>query len=322
MTGSVVKRPSMELRSDSFATHTSMADEGIDVGDLAARLWSGRWWILASVVFFTFALTTLAFIMTPKYRATTVLVPASPTHGGLGGALGGAIGQLGGLASLAGIGLGGDNSETEESLAVLRSQQFTQAFIQDNNLMPRLYSKRWDERTGKWKPGGAPPTLAQAFKYFNDGVRSISQDKKTGLVTVQIDWKNRLEAAQWANSMVERLNEEMRRRAIAKTDASLGFLEKELNATSVVPTREAINRLIEAQIKQRMLANVNREYAFRVVDVASVPDDGDTVRPNKPVMIIAGPFVGAVIGVLGVLFLTWCGSGVAALREAAQAGKH
>src|SRR5262249_46340657 len=163
--------------------------------------------------------------------------------------------SLGGLASLAGFAVGGGNTQTEESLAVLRSQEFTEAFIESLHLMPKLFPKRWDERTGTWKtgPGVEPPTLAQAFKYFDGRIRTISQDKKTGLVTVQIRWKNRQEATAWANALVERLNEEMRSRAITKTEASLGFLEKELNATAVVSTREAINRLIEAQIKQRML---------------------------------------------------------------------
>ncbi len=306
----------MDQRAEILAV-----DDGIDVGALAARLWAGRWWILASVLWFTFLLTTAAFIMTPKYQVSTVLVPAGPEHSGLGGALGGAIGSLGGLASLAGITVGSGNSETEESLAVLRSQQFTEAFIQDMHLMPRLFAKRWNASTGNWKPGGPPPTVAQAFKYFDSGIRTISQDKKTGLVTVQIEWKNRQEAAEWANILVQRLNEEMRARAIAKTDASLGFLEKELNATSVVPTREAINRLIEVQIKQRMLANVTREYAFRVVDRALPPDDGDTVKPKKLIMIIAGPFVGAIFGVIGVLVVTWFWSGIIALRREANSTK-
>lgn len=292
-------------------------EESVDVGAIAARLWAGRWWIIASVVFFTGALTTLAFIMTPKYRATTVLISTAQEHSNLGNALGGAMGSLGGLASLAGITLGGGNQETEESLAVLRSQQFTEAFIQDMSLMPKLFAKRWDANAGKWKSGGEPPTIAQAFGYFDSSIRTISQDKKTSLVTVQIEWKNRVEAAEWANSLVQRLNAEMRARAIAKTDASLGFLEKELNTTTVVTTREAINRLIEGQIKQRMLANVTREYAFRVVDKALVPDLGDTVKPKKFIMIAAAPFVGAVVGVAGVLLMTWFWSGIAALRREA-----
>lgn len=308
----------MDVRYDS-----PTLEESVDVGAVAAKLWAGRRWVVASLLFFIIALTSLAFIMTPRYRATTVLISTAQEHSSLGNALGGAIGSLGGLASLAGISLAGGNQETEESLAVLRSQEFTEAFIQDQHLMQKLFAKRWDARTGNWKKSDKkPPTLAQAFKYFDSSVRTISQDKKTGLVTVQIDWKDRFEAADWANTLVQRLNEEMRTRAITNAEASLGFLEKELDTTNVVSTREAINRLIESQIKQRMVANVSREYAFRVVDKALAPDQDDTVRPKKFLMIAASPFVGAAVGVAGVLFMAWLASGIAALKHEAQLSRE
>jgi uncharacterized protein involved in exopolysaccharide biosynthesis len=59
--------------------------------------------------------------------------------------------------------------------------------------------------------------------------------------------------------------------------------------------REAIPRLMEAQIKQRMLANVLHEYAFRVVDSAMPPDKADRIRPNKPLLVAAGVFGGGAI---------------------------
>jgi LPS O-antigen subunit length determinant protein (WzzB/FepE family) len=100
---------------------------------------------------------------------------------------------------------------------------------------------------------------------------------------------------------MSRLNAEMRRRAIGKADASIGFLEKELNTTTVVATREAISRLIEVQIKQRMLANVTDEYAFRIVDRALPPDKIDVLKPKKALMLFAGLAVGLLVGSAVVL---------------------
>ena len=101
--------------------------------------------------------------------------------------------------------------------------------------------------------------------------------------------------------MVARLNADMRRRAIERADASLGFLTKEYESTTVLEARSAINRLMEAQINQRMLANVTSDFAFRVVDRAQVPDRGDKVRPRKLLMLLAGGFLGFLLGVVGVL---------------------
>lgn len=276
-------------------------DGEIDVRALVVTLWSRRWWIVAAVLLFAVAFGALAFLMTPVYRATTTVVAVNNDMSGMG-QLGSALGQLGGLASLAGINLGSTGSETEETLAVLRSREFTEGFIRDHNLMPTLFPDRWDEKSQRWRGEEADwPTLAQAFQFFDSEVRLISRDRKTNLITVQIEWRDRKKAALWANELVARLNSEMRARAIQRTTASMKYLEKELAATSTLETRQAINRLIEAQINQRMLANVTEEYALRVVDRALPSDPRDVAKPRKPMLIALGMVIGLLFGVVGVL---------------------
>jgi uncharacterized protein involved in exopolysaccharide biosynthesis len=281
-------------------------DDTIDLRALLGKLWEGRWWIVASVVICAGIAVAIALTMTPFYRAAVVMVPANTERSG---DMSGALGQFGGLASLAGLNIGGAGMETEESLAVLRSREFTEKFIQTNNLMPVLFADRWNEKEQNWCADAVPPTPAQAYKYFNKTVRAVIQDKKTGLVTVQIDWKDRQLAADWANQLVQRLNSEMRARAIGHANASLGFLEKELDVTSVVGTRDAINRLIESQIKQRMLANVTQEYAFRVVDRAMPSDKNDPVRPKKRLLAAGGVLIGVVLGIIVVIIMSLLRSG-------------
>src|SRR5688572_7968341 len=255
--------------------------DDIDLREIVLTLWRRRWWLIASVALFTSLFAAVAFLMTPIYRASTVAIPAMNDRSGLG-ALGPALGQLGGLASLAGINIGNPGSQTEEALAVLRSREFTEDFIRDRDLMPLFFADRWDAEARTWKGDAEDaPTLAQAFKYFDGSVRRILQDKKTSLVTLSIEWRDPVVAAAWANDLIARLNAEMRVRAIASTNASMGYLEKELGSTTTIETREAINRLIEAQINQRMLANVTEQYALRVVDRALPPDARDVARPKK-----------------------------------------
>lgn len=282
-----------------------VAAEQEGVRALVEDVWARRWLILVIAVVVTIVAVIIAFLTTPVYRSNVVLVPASAERSGLGGGLGSALGQMSGLASIAGINLNAGGIEIEEALAVLRSREFTEAFIRDEQLMPKLFAEKWDSQAGTWRAGEDPPTSAQAYRYFHRKVRSILQDQKTGLVTLQIDWRDREEAAQWANELVERLNAEMRTRAIAKADASLGYLEQELKTTVTLATREAISRLIEAQIKQRMLANVTQEYAFRVVDKAMPSDANDPVRPKKPMLIASGLVLGVALGVLIVLIARW-----------------
>lgn len=267
--------------------------ESTDLRKLLDGLIAHRWLVIICVLVSTAAFVTVAQVMTPVYRAVTVLVPASNERNSLAGSLGSTLGQLGGLASLAGVNIGSADSATEEALAVLRSRQFTERFINDLNLMPQLFPAEDLEKDD-------PPTPARAFRRFKK-IRTVTQDKKTQLVILQIDWKDREAAALWANELAARLNSEMRNRAITQAEASVRFLEKELANTSAVETRQAINRLIEAQIRQRMLANVSQEYAFRVVDRAMPPDADDPLKPQKLVLFLLGPLVGLVAGIVGVL---------------------
>ena len=268
-----------------------------------SQLWAGRWWILTTTVAITSIFAVAAYMMTPVYRASTVLVAAGQERAGLGGALSSALGSLTGLASLAGVSVGSSASGTDEALGVLRSRQFTERFIVERKLLPVLYSHIWDTAVGRWTvPPEMQPSLGRAVNYFDHDIVTTTQDKKTGLFILQIDWKDPLMAADWANDLVQRLNAEMRSRGMANADASLGFLRKELDLTSVVETREAINRLIEAQINNRMILSVTNEYSFRVVDRAYPSEPGDMVRPKRRLMIAFGIFVGMTFGSVAVLF--------------------
>jgi uncharacterized protein involved in exopolysaccharide biosynthesis len=304
----------MRLVLDTRTAYVDPDDE-VDLRQTLFTLWAKRWWIMASAALFMCLFCAAGFVMKPVYRSATLMVTAATERQGLSGSIGASIGSLGGLASLAGINIGSNSAETEEALAVLKSRQFTESFIRDEHLLPKLYPSKWDAAKQAWRTDAKLPTFAKAYKYFNNSIRTVTQDKKTGLVTLQIDWKDPVEAAAWANELVQRLNAEMRARALAKTAASLGYLEKELSKTSVVETREAINRLIEAQIKQRMLANVTEEFAFRVVDRALPSDKDDPLWPHKAVLTAAGLVFGLVVGVLGVLLRAWLAAGSPVARK-------
>lgn len=272
------------------------------VRETMARLWKGKWWVLCSVVLFTSLFVVAALRMTPIYRTSTVLVPASAD--GDAGGLGATMRSFADTASLLGLSLGGGGrGNPEEALAVLRSREFLEKFILEKDLIPVLFQKEWDTQRKQWKQPDAPPTPARAYKYFSRHVLVVSEDRKTSLVSVSIEWRDREQSAAWANELVERLNGEMRSRALKESSDSVVFLEAELRKTSLVGMQGAISRIIEAQINKQMLANVTQEYALRVVERAMAPDEGDVVRPDKKLLAGLGLFLGGLFGVAAVLLI-------------------
>ncbi len=276
-------------------------DEALDLRFVIEKIRRHPWLLAASVVLFSVAFATAAYVLTPIYRAGTGLIPTKSDNGP-GDSGSGLSGGIGGVASLVGINLGQNDSLTEEALAVLKSREFTRKFIEDRHLMPVLYAKLWDAQAGQWKVNASrQPTIARAVRYFDKKIRVIVPEKKTSLITLNIDWTDRVAAADWANDLVQRLNLEMRQRETARADSEVVYLEKEFESTTAVATREAIGHLIEMQVKQRMLAAVTQEFAFRVVDHATPPDKDDRYFPNRLVMIALGPTVGIVIGLALIL---------------------
>jgi uncharacterized protein involved in exopolysaccharide biosynthesis len=281
-------------------------DQGFEVIDLTGmfqQLWRGRWWIVLASLIGAAIASVVALTMTPVYRATAVLIPVRADRPGLEGSTASLPGSFGTLIGITELTNGTEEQRIEEALAVLRSRQFTERFIQEESLLPHLLPEWLGVPGIRWLlRGESQPTLGETVQVFNETVRIVSRDRKTNLVTLHMDWADPERAAELANAQVIMLNAEMRSRGLAEIDATLRYLQQELVRTDVLETQNAINRLIQVQTNQRVLANAKLEYSFRVVSEAMVPDREDRTRPQTAFLVVVGAIAGAAIGILAVLF--------------------
>ena len=58
--------------------------------------------------------------------------------------------------------------------------------------------------------------------------------------------------------------------------------------------KQAIAQLLEHEVESVMMARANAEYAFKVVAPPRPPSE--PVSPNKPLLIIVGTLLGAMLG--------------------------
>jgi uncharacterized protein involved in exopolysaccharide biosynthesis len=258
-------------------------DDEIDLWELWDTVWSGRWLIIAITALFAIGGVTYAMLAQEWWRAEVVLVSTDKKS------LPGALSQLGGLASLAGVSL--DGAGNKEPLAVLRSRALAREFIAEQNLMRELLK---DEKSSD----GKPLDIRDAVRVFERKVRFISEDKKTGLVTLGIRWKNPDVAANWANGMVRRLNDTMRAKALEESQRNVDFLQKELAATSVVSLQQPMGRVLEGEMQKLMLARGNEQFAFKVIDPATPPKLRDA--PKRALIAIVATLAGGFLGLLAV----------------------
>jgi uncharacterized protein involved in exopolysaccharide biosynthesis len=129
-------------------------------------------------------------------------------------------------------------------------------------------------------------------------LRTINVENAAQLVTLGIEWKDPVVAAEWTNSLVTMLNEHTRQKRISESRNSIQFLQAEIENTNVVSVRTALYGILERELRSSMVANVRREYALQVIDPAVAAN-----RPYRPKPLL-NLFLAALAGfVLAILHL-------------------
>lgn len=283
----------------------------IDLKELFSVLWLGRWLIFA--ISFSICLLTLIYaLLTPnQYQATVILAPAQQSSGSISSALG----QLGGLASLAGIDFGGgDGGDKQIALEVMQSRSFMQQFIQQSGILIELIAaKGWDSdskrliidrdiydpQTRQWvraAPSGrqVTPSLWEAYEVFSE-ILAVSEDKKTGLVSVSIEFFSPYQAKQWLENYILAINLYLQQRKLRQLAKNIDYLQQQIATTSVAEMREIFFTLIEEQIKSKMLVEASPDYAFTTVSEAMLPEEKS--QPKRALMVILGGLLGLILSI-------------------------
>lgn len=280
-------------------------DSGAEGGDLRSMsevlqvLWAGK----AMIALITSAIGTAgvvyALTATEIYRAEALVQPRQDARGGIG--FGALAAQFSGLADMAGLSLGmpGDRSV---ALATLRSRALIEQFITDKALLPKLYESKWNSETKQWKNPDPKktPTVWQGYNDFTKRVLKISEDKKTGLVIVAIEWTDPQEARDWVTEVIGRTNEFLRSRAIEEGERNLRYLDAQSRLIGQVELRQSLYGLVESELKKLMVAKGGDEFALKTIDPAVVPMK--RIWPKRTAIVLMGLVFGTLLGAAVVWF--------------------
>ncbi len=230
------------------------------------------------------------------YRAEVLVVPVASEQST--STLSSLASRLGAISGLAGLDLGSNDKSTSTAVALLQSRRFIEQFITEHNLLPVLFASRWDTATGRWNvgPGQTPPSLADAYERFEKDIMTVTDDKKTGLMLLRIEWLDRRQASEWANALIAELNANTRDLAMRDATDNMEYLNRELRTAETVELRQSIYSLLQMQMNKRMMASTRPEYSFRVIDPAQAPEPRKSVRPHRLTYMLVGAVLGGLIG--------------------------
>ena len=295
-------------------------DDEIDLRELFATLWAGKWLIIATTFIFAVGGVFYALSKPDIYQASALLAPAQDQGGSRIG------GQLSGLASLAGVNLsGGDANKTTIAKEVLQSRAFLTDFIHRHNLSEELMaSEAWDKSQQEWvyntdvynpaseewgtdeEGKSLKPTDWDLVKTFKQQL-SVAESKDNGMVTVSLKSLSPVAAQQWVEWLVHDINEHMRTQDVQEAEASIDYLESKLQETNIAGMQQVFYQLIESETRTVMLANAQGEYVFKTVDPAVVPQEKS--EPKRALIAVVATMLGGMLGVFVVFVRAFVHSG-------------
>lgn len=273
--------------------------------ELLSILWGARWIILGTALASAILGFSVSSILRPIYRAEVVITHASDSTAGSGG-LSELAGQLGGLAGLVGVSFGSSNAA--EPLGILRSRALADRFMQELGIATMVAGNG-----RKVRAASDEELSGRAYERFDRDVRRVLEDQESGLIKVRFEWYDRDKVAEWANRYVSLANQTVQERAISQSEMRLQYLQRAVGEAGSIELRQALFNLIESEVKARMLASIDNEIAFRVVDPAVSPLEQEVARPNRP-LVTGVAFVAGLLMSIAISYIV----GVIRLRAASR----
>jgi LPS O-antigen subunit length determinant protein (WzzB/FepE family) len=202
----------------------------------------------------------------------------------------------------------------------MKSWSYIEGFIADNDLAVELAAVQgwnkgsnelqindnvYDTENKQWlienEAGVAgPPSSWSLFQTFS-GRLAVSEDKRSGLVSVSIQHYSPQVAKRWVDLYVESINRFMQQRQVDKVTRNIAYLQEQIGKTSIAEMREVFYTIIEEQTKTKMLAEASPDYAFVAVGPSMVPEKKS--QPNRASICILGTLLGGILSVLLVFVM-------------------
>jgi uncharacterized protein involved in exopolysaccharide biosynthesis len=304
------------LKSSISASQS--VDDEIDLKELWKGIWQGKWKITA--ITFVFAVTSVLYTLSlPNiYTSEAVLMPNSQDS--KAGGLGAIAGQFGGLASLAGINLGGGRTDkTGYALEVLKSRKFLYKFIEDNELKVQLMAiKKWDKNTNKliydediytpstkeWvsstmEQGTREPSTFSTYNSFVNNNLKVIKDQTSGMVTISVDHYSPIIAKKIVDDLILAINNTIKLQDLSESTKSISYLRKELELTEVAGMQSMFYQLIEQQQQTLMLTKVRDDYVLKIIDPPIISESYG--KPNRKIIVMIATILGFISSLFGII---------------------
>lgn len=294
----------------------SINEKEITISDLIEVLKKYYKYILLSILLFIVLGVIISLNIPNKYTAETLLSPQSA-----GNNLNLPSG-IGGIASLAGINLGGLNSNdnAQTGFEFLKSRGFIIRFIDKYELLPDIVAaKSWDrsenkiiydpeiydENSNNWVrkvkyPKKQIPSLLEAHEIFLKSY-SVNKDKESGMIVVSFKHVSPYFAKKIIDLITKEINETLREIDKSETTSSIDYLQRMIDESNNSDIRNLFYSLLEEKNKNLLLINIREQYVFKIIDYPVVKEKKS--EPRRAVIVAIFSFLGLFFSVFLIMII-------------------
>ena len=290
-------------------------DDEIDLLELFYILLEGKWIIVSLTAFVSIIGVIYSLLLPNIYESKAMLVPVNSSSG-----ISGALGSYSGLAGLAGISLpsGGDEGNSAKAIQKISSLSFFENNILTNIHLPDLMAvKSWNSKTNTltfddsiydtnsntWirdysYPQQQIPSAQESFEVFKQHL-SLSEDTKTGFITLSIKYQSPFIAKQWVELVVNEVNTFYRQKDKSESEKAVSYLNQQISITGLSEIKEVIAQLLQEETKKLTLIEANQYYVFDYIDPPAVMEQKS--GPKRALICILSVLLGGMLSIVLVL---------------------
>ena len=233
------------------------------------------------------------------------------------------LSEYAGLASMAGIELGGGRGEKnsiEDIEAVLTSKGFVKHLIQFEDVMLNIMAaksfdvmnqqliydeKKYNTELKEWVrdidfPFKPKPSALEVHEDYLDKIVSIRLEEKAQFVYLSVEHVSPIFAKEFLELIIEELNMIMRQRDLEESSNALKYLKDQISETPQIEIRNTINEMVRTQLQTQMTAKINKDYVLTALDPPYLPLEKS--NPKRSLIVIIGTILGFFSSLAWVTF--------------------
>jgi len=288
--------------------HSKDFDYEIDLRELFYALWQGKWIIVSMTAFVSIIGVIYSLLLPNIYESKALLVPVNQSS-----SISGALQGYSGLAGLAGISLPsrGDGSNSAKAIQKIGSLSFFENNILKNiSLSDLMAVKSWNPETNTltydekiYKRNSNTwvqqiPSAQASFGAFQSHL-SLSEDKKSGFITLSINHQSPFVAKQWAELVVNEVNSFYREKDKAESEKAVNYLNQQFSMAGLSEIKLVLVQILQEETKKLTLIEANQFYVFDYIDPPAVMEKKS--EPSRALICIISALLGGLLSIVTVL---------------------